>query len=306
MNKNRKSNAQQQVNLQLIMLLLMGVAVVLGIKLVKSNADNRNLATSSATCKEQCPGKDGVLRNCTPPEVDGSSNESMCNAVNRIEPCGGKCFICPAKGGKWKATDNSKCLPIGKDLILNYKVAFGGVNPNSSQCAINWPLQITVVGEGESKTYANVIPTTKTTVGDKLVFSGSLTLTGFTKKTGVSVFIKGPKHLKTKYCKNNQTSTCNQVAGEITLTDVATTSPIYDFSGNPLLPGDVVAVSSETAQDGWINGVDFSYVKSKSLVHETVATGENLRGDLDGNCQVNSNDVNLLKISLQDKQEQLY
>ncbi|PIV07778.1 hypothetical protein COS53_00665, partial [Candidatus Shapirobacteria bacterium CG03_land_8_20_14_0_80_35_14] len=92
---------------------------------------------------------------------------------------------------------------------------------------------------------------------------------------------------------------------ELVLTADVSTSPVYDFSNYPIIPGDVVGVNSDFS-DGWINGVDFAYVKTKSLVHETVAEGGYLKGDLDGNCQVNSNDVNLLKISLQDKQGQLY
>jgi hypothetical protein len=190
-------------------------------------------------------------------------------------------------------------------MYLNYKLSYGGVNVNSAQCVIDWPLQFIVLGGGTSKVYENVIPPTKTIVGERIVFSGTLALVDFNKSTGVSVFIKGPKHLQMKYGINNQISTYNKAGGELTLTSSVATSPIYDFSDFPLMPGDVVGTNGE-AQDGWINGVDFSYIKSKSLVHETIDNGGFLKGELDGNCQVNSNDVNLLKISLQDKQGQLY
>ena len=194
---------------------------------------------------------------------------------------------------------------VGTPSVLNYKIAYNGVNPNSSQCLVDWPLQIIVLGGGESKAYTGVIPTSKATVGNKLVFSGSLTLNGFGQTSNVAVFIKGSKHLQVKYGKDNQTDAYDQAGGVLTLTSNITTSPIHDFSGYPLLPGDVVGISSNV-QDGWVNGVDFALVKSKSLVHETVQSGGYLIADLDGNCQVNSNDVNLLKISLQDKQGQLY
>ncbi|MFA7300851.1 MAG: hypothetical protein WC069_00875 [Candidatus Shapirobacteria bacterium] len=263
----------------------------------KTSSNNR--APVSSGCKEECPGSDGVLRNCT-----GVVGQSLCNQVNRVEMCGTKCFICPTVGGKWNVTDISKCPVVGLNPVLNYKIAFGGVMPNSSQCLVSWPLQITVLGDGESKTYVNVLPDSITTVGNKRIVSGSLVLTNFSKTTGVSAFITGPKHLQMKYGKNNQTGPYGKLIGELTLTNDKATSIVYDFSGYPIIPGDVSGVSG--VQDKFVNAVDFALVKSKSLVHETVQSGGYLIADLDGNCQVNSNDVNLLTISLQDKQEQLY
>ena len=64
----------------------------------------------AGVCKEQCPGTDGILRNCTPPEADGSSADSICSSTGKVESCGGKTFCCPAAGGKW-TTDMTKCQP---------------------------------------------------------------------------------------------------------------------------------------------------------------------------------------------------
>lgn len=64
-------------------------------------------------CTEQCPGKDGVLRNCTPPEADGTSSDSLCNSKGRVETCGTSQYCCPAAGGKW-TTDMSACKATGK------------------------------------------------------------------------------------------------------------------------------------------------------------------------------------------------
>jgi len=262
--------------------------------------------TDTGSCKESCVNGSTLLQNCTPPESDGSSSDSSCNVEGRAEMCGGSCFTCAATGGNWKKeTDLSKCPVSGQDSVLNYEIAFGGVNPSSSQCVIGWPLQFIVLGGGESQSYTGVIPESMATVGNKLVFSGSLTLTGFSQTSGVAAFVKGPKHLQMKYGKNNQTEAYSQAGGEITLTADADTSPVYNFSGYPLLPGDVVDASLDT-QDGVINGVDYAFIRAKSFVHETIASGGYLKGDLDGNCQVNSNDVNIYKISLQDKQGQLY
>ncbi|PJA51245.1 hypothetical protein CO168_00800 [Candidatus Shapirobacteria bacterium CG_4_9_14_3_um_filter_36_12] len=294
-------------------LLLMVVAIPVAIYLVEQNADSRNMAANKRGCVEQCPGRDGVLRNCTPPEADGSSEDSVCNVANRVQMCGGKCYVCPSPNGKWKVDDALKCagttvvpsIPAGQVGVLNYQISFGGVNPNNAQCTIDWPLKFIILGDGETKVYQNVIPKNKFVLNNKMVFIGSLKLTGFTRLNNLAVFIRGPKHLQVKYGKNNQTGSYNQAGGEIMVTESEVLSPLYDFSGYPLMPGDVVGTYSEQ-QDDMINGVDFSYIKSKSLEHETIADGGNLKADLDGNCQVNSNDVNLLKITLQDRQGQLY
>jgi hypothetical protein len=59
--------------------------------------------TKPVVCVEQCPGTDGVLRNCHPPEADGTSADSVCNLKGRIEFCGTKNFCCPAAGGVWSS-----------------------------------------------------------------------------------------------------------------------------------------------------------------------------------------------------------
>jgi hypothetical protein len=193
----------------------------------------------------------------------------------------------------------------GNDPILNYKVAYANVKANDAACVVNWPLQVIVLGGGESKVYSNVIPSSAAAMGNTLVESGSLVLTGFGQYSNVAVFIKGPKHLQMKYAIQNQSGPYNQAGGELTLTKDPATSPIYDFTAYPMIPGDVSG-SSDGVQDGWIDGIDFSYVKTSALTHDTVATGGYLKSDLDGNCQVNTNDLNILKISLQTKQGQLY
>lgn len=193
----------------------------------------------------------------------------------------------------------------GNDPVLNYKVAYANVKASDSACVVNWPMQVIVLSNGDSKVYSNVVPSSTTAVGDTLVASGTLNLTGFTHYSNVAVFIKGPKHLQMKYAIQNQSAAYNKAGGELTLTNSSSTSTVYDFTAYPMIPGDVTG-DSDGVQDGWINGIDFAYVKARALTHDTVSSGGYLLSDLDGNCQVNSNDVNVLKISLQTKQGQLY
>lgn len=69
------------------------------------NEDNDD---SGNTCVEQCPAGDGVLRSCSPPEADGTPQESICNVAGRIQSCGGRSYCCPAPGAQW-TTDMSQC-----------------------------------------------------------------------------------------------------------------------------------------------------------------------------------------------------
>ena len=189
--------------------------------------------------------------------------------------------------------------------VLNYKVAYVNVKADDSNCVVDWPMQVIVLGGGVSKVYTDVVPSSTAAVGNTLVASGSLTLTGFNVYSGVAAFFKGPKHLQMKYAIQNQNGAYSSAGGELTLTNSSSTSTVYDFTAYPMVPGDVSG-ATDGVQDGWIDGIDFSYVKTRALTHDTVSSGGYLLSDLDGNCQVNSNDVNVLKISLQTKQGQLY
>lgn len=232
-----------------------------------------------------------------------------CKTISELQGADGVCTEgcdtnadCPSG----QVCSNHVCTIVTTDVpILNYKVSFAYVKAGDNKCLVNWPLQVIVMGGGESKVYTNVIPSSKTEANGKVIFQGSLPLVGFNHLTNVAVFIKGPKHLQRKYAVQSQSGPYSKAGGELTLTKLETTSPVYDFSAYPMLAGDVIGANSES-QDGWISGVDYSFIKTKADLHQTVAEGTYLKGDLDGNCQVNANDVNELKISLEKKQEELY
>lgn len=176
----------------------------------------------------------------------------------------------------------------GTDGVLKFKVAFAGVTA-VAQCASNWPVDVTVIENGgNSRTYNRV---TLATDG-----SGQVLLSGISSKSNLAVFVKGPRHLQIKYADNGQDEYYNQPGGNISVTTNPNTTTVYDFTKYPLLAGDV-------NRDGAVDGLDFSVVKSE--VNKRTS-GDGLVADLNGNCQLESQDLSLLMLAMKDRQEQLY
>jgi len=88
------------------------------------------------------------------------------------------------------------------------------------------------------------------------------------------------------------------------LTNDFTTTPLFDFTKYPLLAGDVTG--PDGTQDGVVDGLDFSFVKTQSIARTEVAAGEYMLADLNGNCKMESQDLAILMLSLKEKQAQLY
>ncbi|MFA6518742.1 MAG: hypothetical protein WCV93_03815 [Candidatus Shapirobacteria bacterium] len=194
--------------------------------------------------------------------------------------------------------------------VLNYRVAFAGVRPTTETACANWQLSV-VVKKGElAKTYTST-PVADGSVaavagGQLRAFKGSVELRDFNEVSGVAVFVKGPRHLQTKYGVNNQTAFYNRAGGEVTLTTSSATSPVYDWTGYPIMACDIVGDSATTAPNGVCNASDYSVVKKAASETKVVADGGSLLEDLDGNCKTNVADLNLLMQTLKERQEQLY
>ncbi len=201
------------------------------------------------------------------------------------------------------------CRPISSSQwpVLNYKVQYAYVKPDYSKCFVpsDWPLQVTVLSGGMTKTYKDVVPTKINRSGDFVTAEGSLLLEGFDKTTNIAVFMKGPKHLQMKYAVNKQGGRYNKAGGELTLTKYVETSPVYDFTAYPILSGDVVGKNSNNP-DGVVDGYDWTEIKKWAKVFETTEDGGYFKADLDGSCQVNSNDLYQLRKTLEEKQGELY
>jgi hypothetical protein len=98
--------ALNQKNILVALLFVMAVTISFGLsfKVSLQNSITPNAPTSQpSACEEQCPGEDGVLRNCT-----GEMAQSICNMSGRVEMCGGASFCCPTAGGAW-TTNMASC-----------------------------------------------------------------------------------------------------------------------------------------------------------------------------------------------------
>ncbi len=223
-----------------------------------------------------------------------SSNDTAL-LVTTIE---GASYNISADGGE--GTPQPTNSAADADMWINYRVAFAGVKADR-QCATNWQTKLTALSGQIRKEYASVPLTRTTSVNSKgeAIYEGSFHAPGFNQANGVALFFKGPKHLQVKYGKTGQTAVYNQAGGEISLTNVANTSPMLNFSEYPILAGDVNG-------DGMINGIDFTIIKPKAADFVEIASGGYLAEDLDGSCQVNNNDIILLVRSLNEKQDQVY
>jgi len=187
----------------------------------------------------------------------------------------------------------------GTGSRMRFMFRFSGVDA-SAQCAENWPISIIVLGEGKTAVY-NTVSQRISTITDRAVFLADFKLNGFEAKEGLAVFVRGPKHIQMKYGDDLQDRSYWAVGGKLSVIDE---NKIYDFSGYPMLAGDVTG-PNET-RDGVINVLDFSQMKTRAGTHLTVQDDDYLPEDLDGNCQLAPNDVEVLKQSLGTKQDELY
>jgi hypothetical protein len=202
-------------------------------------------------------------------------------------------------------TSTSTPVPTSTDgPRLRFRVVMGGVRDftdTNSSCAKDIKMDlIAVAPSGLSKVY-NQIPMTKIgmvnygTSSDPInyaVWQGEVTLAGFAPAEAVSLLVKGPRHVWMKYGEDGQSKYFNQMLGKLSIKAAPTVND-FDFSRYPLLPGDINT-------DEIVNGTDYVDVVSK------FGTNGLTVDDLDYNCVVNANDLQLVKITLNERQSQKY
>jgi hypothetical protein len=188
--------------------------------------------------------------------------------------------------------------------VLKFKFSFAGVSPYAD-CS-SWPISVLVRSDiGTTKLFTEINPIRIDSDSSYLaVYSATLNLTGFTDHQNLSVFIKGPRHLQTKYGLNGQDSYYNLPVGQISVTSDPNTTPVYDFTNYPLPAGDITGPHS--LSDGVVNGLDFAQVKNQAVSRLQGSGNNSFPGDLDGNCQVNSVDITTLMQTLREQLDQVY
>ena len=112
-NNKPKGKTNWKILGAIIGIVVLAFGVIAGIILVRQQQDIREKAgVTYGRCDEAgaeaCPGTDGILRNCHPPESDNTPVLSSCDAAGRIEFCGTRDYCCPVAGGTWTA-DMSVC-----------------------------------------------------------------------------------------------------------------------------------------------------------------------------------------------------
>ena len=200
---------------------------------------------------------------------------------------------------------------------LNMQVSLMGVGVSgtSTQCLGTVKLRINVSkGLGTTGVTREVTPTlvtgkfsTVTKAGDGYqVYQVSDFELGntFTASDKIYINIKGAndsgnlKLLATFYGKDNQISGfTSQDDSLISVSDLGTTLILYNY---PILNGDIGSDTSINQGDGVISGNDFIHMKNQ---WNSMVSGPNgrLRADLNGDCIVNSMDLQIYKNSTKEQ-----
>ena len=140
--KNFLKNKLTTALILIATVILAGVAIFTAYRLYKlrQEAVAPTAPTSkpkAAACTEQCPGSDGVLRNCSAPdgpESDGSSKDSICNASyagKRIEWCAGRRYCCTTSGWSTTLTSCASATPQACSS-LSFAIASPTPGPKNS------------------------------------------------------------------------------------------------------------------------------------------------------------------------------
>lgn len=200
---------------------------------------------------------------------------------------------------KQSQDDRSRASEASSSRI-SFKIAFVGLKPSSAcltslnKVKVEVANKTTNTSQSDINTSLTPVSNETNTNGDQVFLVSNLVLES--KFNNVNNFnyirVKGPNHLTSRLCLNNQSNKLDEVTiCDINLKD--SSSIIYNFSDYPLTPGDI-------NQDGVVNSADYSSLKSNFNNEEVDCE---IEGDLNYDGIVNSLDANLLKESLAEQEE---
>lgn len=279
--------------------------VVVSSGIAPENLKSGLVKVASIRFKAVTAGTGNFGLNLLDAEVDGYNPAAgATDTTMKVSTVTGASYTITSAGGVTPSpTGTSDPAPI-----LKFKMSFYGIGP-AAACAdaANMPLSITVrANNGTAKTYDNVIAVRENNTDALSFYNVELPLTGFNIKNNLAVFVKSKKSLQVKYGVNNQDGYYGKAGGELVgLTSDRNNTAVFHFEKYPLLAGDVTG-PTDSAQDGVVDGLDFSFVKTESIKRTEVAAGGFMLADLNGNCKMESQDLSNLMLSLSVKQGQLY
>ncbi|HPT66252.1 MAG TPA: dockerin type I domain-containing protein [Candidatus Woesebacteria bacterium] len=239
----------------------------------------------------------------TPTSVCISGNQK-CTATNKYFTC---------NSGQW-STSTTNC-PSGQictnDAIgtnvcratdytapsLNLFFAVSGVKA-VNPCFGDLSFKVNVAKDGQDGMTGNVTATVVAnkfnSLGDQVFKISNFALDNTYALTDkIKVFVSGKKTLATLYGKNNQVGGFGALNSSQILVSSLSNGAILDFSGYPVLNGDVGQVGQLGVQDGVVNAADFGHMKNQW--GKTCSDGQNLEADLNGDCRVDTFDLQILK-----------
>lgn len=184
--------------------------------------------------------------------------------------------------------------------MVSFKFSFRGITPQVSECFGNLnDLKVEVMNissreyeSGMAVGFEALVGQT-TPVGDQIFGVTDLALDAdkFSRANSFNyIKIKGPFHVQARMCQNNQSKKLDDTTTCAIKLDGNT---VYDFSRYALLSGDI-------NQDGMVNGIDYSELKSS--FGEEISCGD--EGDLNMDGAVNSVDATLLKDALSTRDDE--
>ncbi len=284
--------------------------------------------------EKQCSGATArVCKNDGTDWTDIACGAIGCNAITKVcnecTPGSQKCtatnkyFTCTTDGnwsttttncsGSQVCTVDNVGTTVCKDPDytapkLNLYFAISGVKKLDS-CFGNLKFNVTVTKDGSNTVTSREVTATvvdnrfNTNLGDQIFKISDFALTNdyaLTDKIKITIG-SNRKILATIYGKDSQNAGFPALnKSQILVSDLANkTLSLFDY---PILNGDIGTQGSLGTQDKVVNGADFAFMKNEW--GKTCKSGENLNADLNGDCRVDTFDLQILKNAMAEQYSQ--
>jgi len=256
--------------------------------------------------------------------VNGSANKADCTVGNQKCTTGNKYYTCA--DGLWANSKTTTACATGKVCTngeigtavcrdpaytapkLNLYFAISGVKKIDS-CFGNLNFNVSVTKDGSNIVTSKEVTATivdnkfNDNLGDQVFKISNFDLTNdyaLTDKIKITIG-SSRKTLTTIYGKDSQNSgfpalNKSQILVSSLVNNVLS---LYNY---PVLNGDIGTQGSLGTQDKVVNGADFAFMKNEW--GKTCKSGENLNADLNGDCRVDTFDLQILKNAMAEQYSQ--